>query len=124
SLMLITARMTPPALSQDNALGQSTAAADQKYTCLMHPEVISDKPGECPKCGMPLVPVKEKKKHSPVTHATDHSSHQAAEPNASHAHGAADSQHDTPAMHASHDHAADHHMLLSSSVTPPDPMAR
>lgn len=25
------------------------------YTCPMHPEVISDKPGKCPKCGMELV---------------------------------------------------------------------
>lgn len=25
------------------------------YTCTMHPEVISDKPGKCPKCGMTLV---------------------------------------------------------------------
>jgi hypothetical protein len=25
------------------------------YTCGMHPEVISDKPGKCPKCGMTLV---------------------------------------------------------------------
>lgn len=24
------------------------------YTCSMHPEVKSDKPGECPKCGMEL----------------------------------------------------------------------
>ena len=31
------------------------------YTCPMHPEVTSDKPGRCPKCGMELVP-KEKKK--------------------------------------------------------------
>ena len=26
-----------------------------QYTCPMHPEVISDKPGNCPKCGMALV---------------------------------------------------------------------
>jgi hypothetical protein len=25
------------------------------YTCVMHPEVISDKPGKCPRCGMTLV---------------------------------------------------------------------
>lgn len=28
---------------------------DAKYTCPMHPEVISDEPGSCPKCGMFLV---------------------------------------------------------------------
>jgi P-type Cu2+ transporter len=27
----------------------------QKYTCPMHPEIIQDKPGNCPKCGMTLV---------------------------------------------------------------------
>jgi Heavy metal binding domain len=25
------------------------------YTCMMHPEIISAKPGKCPKCGMDLV---------------------------------------------------------------------
>ena len=28
-----------------------------QYTCPMHPQIISDKPGTCPICGMNLVPV-------------------------------------------------------------------
>lgn len=27
----------------------------QKYTCSMHPEVITNKPGKCPKCNMALI---------------------------------------------------------------------
>lgn len=30
-----------------------------KYTCPMHPEVVRDKPGRCPECGMNLVPIKK-----------------------------------------------------------------
>jgi Cu(I)/Ag(I) efflux system membrane fusion protein len=30
-------------------------AKDETYTCSMHNEVMSDKPGKCPKCGMDLV---------------------------------------------------------------------
>ncbi len=29
--------------------------AKVQYTCPMHSEVVSDKPGNCPKCGMALV---------------------------------------------------------------------
>ena len=32
----------------------------QQYTCPMHPEIVQDKPGNCPQCGMNLVPVKAK----------------------------------------------------------------
>ena len=33
----------------------SMPMAKAQYTCVMHPEVVSDKPGDCPKCGMHLV---------------------------------------------------------------------
>ncbi|CAN5179277.1 efflux RND transporter periplasmic adaptor subunit [soil metagenome] len=36
------------------------AAHNSVYTCPMHPEIVRDKPGNCPICGMPLV-LKEKK---------------------------------------------------------------
>ena len=36
----------------------TTMPAKMMYTCTMHPEVVSDKPGNCPKCGMALVPKK------------------------------------------------------------------
>jgi Cu+-exporting ATPase len=32
------------------------AAGQVEYTCPMHPEVVSDRPGSCPKCGMALEP--------------------------------------------------------------------
>ena len=31
-----------------------------KFTCHMHPEILTTKPGNCPNCGMALVPVKKK----------------------------------------------------------------
>lgn len=34
---------------------EATSAAGVVYTCPMHPEVTSNKPGKCPKCGMNLV---------------------------------------------------------------------
>ncbi len=46
--------------------GEQEQEKMQKYTCLMHPEVITDHPGNCPKCGMTLVPLKEKKRRTPI----------------------------------------------------------
>ncbi len=31
------------------------AASAVVYTCPMHPDVVSEAPGSCPKCGMALV---------------------------------------------------------------------
>lgn len=40
-------------------LGEKQKAT--RYTCSMHPEVASDKPGRCPKCGMNLTPAEAPK---------------------------------------------------------------
>ncbi|MFH0976118.1 MAG: efflux RND transporter periplasmic adaptor subunit [Spirochaetota bacterium] len=34
----------------------------QLYTCAMHPQIIRDEPGECPICGMKLIPIKKEEK--------------------------------------------------------------
>ena len=36
--------------------GPAGGASGQLYTCPMHPDMVQDHPGECPKCGMTLVP--------------------------------------------------------------------
>ena len=38
------------------------------YTCTMHPEVMTDKPGKCPKCGMTLVKKKVDKVYTCTMH--------------------------------------------------------
>jgi hypothetical protein len=39
-----------------------------KYTCPMHPEIVSDGPGKCPKCGMALVPRNGAARQKPLPH--------------------------------------------------------
>jgi Cu+-exporting ATPase len=38
-------------------LGPATVASGIRYTCPMHPEIVRDAPGSCPKCGMTLIPI-------------------------------------------------------------------
>lgn len=49
------AGLEPPA---EAATVPDEAAASAAYVCPMHPEVTSDHPGRCPKCGMNLEPRK------------------------------------------------------------------
>lgn len=45
-------------------------AAEEYYTCPMHPTVRSDKPGACPVCGMALVKVEKRNIDTTETHST------------------------------------------------------
>ncbi|MGB3689341.1 MAG: heavy metal-binding domain-containing protein [Jannaschia helgolandensis] len=49
--------------SSDHVVAEASAETAAQYTCPMHPEVISDEPGACPKCGMTLVPVAAQDEH-------------------------------------------------------------
>ena len=72
-----------------------------EYTCPMHPEVVSSEPGNCPKCGMTLMP-KE-------TAATGHSGHAMQGEDA-----AMPAPKPAAAMPASHDH--DHSAHAATEV--------
>jgi hypothetical protein len=52
----------PTTVVSDTTKTKKVKPAKVQYTCPMHPDVLSDKPGKCPKpnCGMTLV-----KKESP-----------------------------------------------------------
>ncbi|MCA2407232.1 heavy metal translocating P-type ATPase [Rhizobium leguminosarum] len=47
----------PAAYRNGNRPAAQPAPKGTLYTCPMHPEVVSDRPGDCPKCGMALEPM-------------------------------------------------------------------
>ena len=63
-LILISAIVlgTSGAIAQHTDRDHEQEAA--KYTCPMHPEVVMDHPGNCPKCGMKLAPMNEGKRRT------------------------------------------------------------
>jgi uncharacterized protein len=61
----------PAMLRAMNASGPSATAPAESYICPMHPEIVRDRPGRCPLCGMDLVPVAEEGSEEPH-HGHDH----------------------------------------------------
>ena len=45
------------------------------YTCPMHPEVLEERPGMCPECGMNLVPTNRKIEHTEHERSDKHAGH-------------------------------------------------
>src|SRR5256714_6040221 len=124
SILIITFTLAISAAAQVGAIDLNRPGSEhnyeqehekkQKYTCPMHPEVITDHPGDCPKCGMTLVP-KEEKKHSTLNSdksrvGTQHSpsDHQS------------DLSHQSHSIHEGHEM----HMEMRSSIDLADPMSR
>lgn len=60
-ILCIATSCTAIALAQENSIPENVPIENTEskvwYTCGMHPEVIQDHPGNCPKCGMQLVPM-------------------------------------------------------------------
>lgn len=51
-------QMREESKSTEHSARKAKQTGGKKYTCEMHPEVISDAPGDCPKCGMRLIEMK------------------------------------------------------------------
>jgi hypothetical protein len=104
-------------------IAQSTI---QKYTCPMHPEIVMEAPGECPKCGMTLVPMKAEEKR-PTSNVQRPTSNEEKKKHAGH------DDHDIVTHEAhrlkaenrpeSHDMRS-HAMSMASSVNIAEPMSR
>ena len=94
----------------------------QKYTCPMHPEVVIDHPGNCPKCGMKLVPVAEKKRSTPNLTSQGYGAADLQRPTSHSRHATADAN--SMAM-PHHEHGGhEMHMEMHSSIDIADPMSR
>lgn len=90
----------------------SSASSAHKYTCPMHPEVVTNHPGRCPKCGMQLVETKDAdQKNREKAHDTDNLI-----------------EHEAHRLHATHGKEMSNmpmsHMSMPASINLADPMSR
>jgi Cu(I)/Ag(I) efflux system membrane fusion protein len=53
--ILATIAISCKSSSKETSTESTTTQQKVTYTCSMHPDVVSDKPGACPKCGMDLI---------------------------------------------------------------------
>ena len=98
----------------------------QKYTCPMHPDVITDQSGNCPKCGMTLVPLKAEKRSTPMNREqapnSDTSRAGVQLRNSRAMRSTSNSEH---AAHIEHQTSnIEHSMSMHSSINLADPMTR
>jgi Cu(I)/Ag(I) efflux system membrane fusion protein len=71
-LVLLTALVAAGSIlsySGVHLVGSKSAPSGHLYYCPMHPSVVQDHPGECPICGMTLVPKPEQKARIPAASA-------------------------------------------------------
>ena len=99
--------------------------ATQKYTCPMHPEVITDGPGKCPKCGMTLEPLKAEQKR-PTSNVQRPTSNEERKHAVQDEHDiVAHEAHRLKAEHRPESHdMRSHEMVMPSSVNVAEPMSR
>jgi hypothetical protein len=109
------------------AAATSGAAGEQdkkKYTCPMHPEVVMDHPGNCPKCGMTLVPLKEKKRSTPKAFASGRLNAQCSTPEKVGAVHRTASAHRQQSGDSGQSPLPEMQMPMQSSINIADPMSR